>query len=315
LASLTPLKQRSFAKPRYAARAGAAVLRRLRRIARIGDRGRRLALDVKAVQRVAATRSEHGERGADQQHLHDRVEQRVVRRRRTDLGIAGRRGRRRIAFRLPTPASSPRRSRRMRLSVREFPRRGAKSGDPQSWCDGNERLAASYPEGYGTFIDTHECRRYKGMRNDDEKIGSAAHPDVVRARASGVLHCRERDDSRSSRRISSSDMRSASCIAGRTERSATRCAGTARPLSFRRSSGWSRERSGCRATNGACSACSRPRAGASRGGAWSASNVLEEAVHDFVVASIDDWQEFETVFPGVRAASEWPARDLEKDGI
>jgi hypothetical protein len=52
-----------------------------------------------------------------------------------------------------------------------------------------------------------------------------------------------------------------------------------------------------------------------QGGAWSASDVLEEAVRDFVVASIDDWQEFETVFPGVRAASEWPERNLEKDGI
>jgi len=52
-----------------------------------------------------------------------------------------------------------------------------------------------------------------------------------------------------------------------------------------------------------------------QGGAWSASDVLEEAIRNFVVSSIDDWREFETMFPGVRAASEWPERNLEKDGI
>ncbi len=43
------------------------------------------------------------------------------------------------------------------------------------------------------------------------------------------------------------------------------------------------------------------------GRAWSASDLVEEAISDFILPSGDDWQSLEAVAPGLRAASEWPS--------
>jgi len=48
---------------------------------------------------------------------------------------------------------------------------------------------------------------------------------------------------------------------------------------------------------------------------WNASDLVEEAISNFIVPCIDNWPALETAAPGLRAASEWPGRDAEGQSL